>query len=99
MSRDHDEQSMTDLLRELAQHLSPPPVARIEVGQAVLDAFKAAARCKSARPEDVWRPVGWTPPPPIGALFGTPVVLREDLEPGAWQAIDFDGEILKRGTL
>jgi hypothetical protein len=79
----------------------PPPVACFEVGKAMHDWLEATARPEGAPPEDPWRPVDapMPPPSPIAALFGVPVVLREDLEPGAWRAIDRDGEIMKEGTL
>lgn len=93
---------MSDILarmHEMARHLpEPPQVARLEVGQAMLDWLKAAAHQEGAPPEDAWRPVAWPPPPPIGALFGVPVVLREDLEPGAWRLIDHSGDVIKEGT-
>lgn len=94
---------MSDILariQELARNLpEPPPVARLEVGQVMLDWLKATAHPEDAPPENPWRPLGWTPPPPCGSLFGVPVVLNEDLEPGAWRAIDRDGNVMKEGTL
>lgn len=91
--------AMLARLQELARALPEPPrVARFEVGQAMLDALKAAARPEDSPPEDPWRPAGWTPPPPVGVAYGVPVVLCEDLEPGAWRAIDRDGEIIREGT-
>jgi hypothetical protein len=85
---------------ELARRLpEPPPVARVEVGQAVLDWLKATAQHEGPAPEDAWRPIGWTPPPPGGSLFGVPIVLNENLEAGAWQVIDHKGNVMREGTL
>lgn len=77
----------------------PPPVARVEVGSFMLEWLKVAGRPDALPGENPWRPDGWTPPPPIGALFGVPVVLNEDLDPGAWRAIDRDGNVMKEGAL
>ncbi|MGI5286624.1 hypothetical protein ACQEVF_25250 [Nonomuraea polychroma] len=86
-------------LQELARGLPEPPrAARVEVGQAVLDWLKEAARPEGAPPEDPWRPEGWTPLG-LGSLLGVPVVLREDLEPGAWRAIGHADEVIGEGTL
>jgi hypothetical protein len=84
---------------EMARNLPGPRVVCIEVGQAMLDWLEATARPEGAPPENPWRPDGWTPPPPISTVFGVPIVLREDLEPGAWRAIDHNGETVKEGTL
>ncbi|MGW4958019.1 hypothetical protein ACWEPL_12405 [Nonomuraea sp. NPDC004186] len=94
---------MSDILAHLqglTQHLPEPPrVARMDVGQSMFNWLKATAQPEGAPSEDAWRPVGWTPPPLAGAMFGVPVVLRGDLAPGAWRVIDRDGEIMKEGTL
>lgn len=87
-------------IQELRRTLpEPPPVARVEVGRTMLDWLKATAQHEGTPPEDVWRPVGWTPPLPGGSLFGVPVVLHEGLEPDVWRVLDHDGEIMKEGTL
>lgn len=90
---------MDDLLATMQEALrhspEPPRIVRVEVGQAVLDWLKATSRSEGAPPESPWRPVGWTPPPPAGSLFGTPVVLCEDMDPRAWRFIDRDGEAVK----
>ncbi|MGI5288045.1 hypothetical protein ACQEVF_32535 [Nonomuraea polychroma] len=94
---------MSDILtrlQELARHLPVPPrVARFEVGQAMLDWLRAAARPEGAPAENPWRPAGWTPPPTLGSLLGVPVVLSDVLEPGAWRAIGHDGGIVGEGVL
>lgn len=85
---------------DLRQHLPEQSrLARFEVGQAVLDWLKATARPEGAPPENPWRPDGWTPPPGISSLFGVPVMLSDGLEPGAWRAIDRDGEAIKEGRI
>jgi hypothetical protein len=90
---------MDDLNAVLRRMPEPHPVARVEVGQVMLDWLKVAGRPHGRPADDPWRPDGWTPPPPVGALFGVPVVLNEGLEPGAWRAIDRDGKVMKEGTL
>lgn len=82
-------------LRALRHLPEQPRIVRVEVGQQVLDWLKAVARPEGAPPENPWRPVGWTPPPGISSLFGVPVVLREDMEPGAWRSIDCDGAVVR----
>lgn len=94
---------MTDILaaqlHELRQRLPEPPrLARVEVGQAVLDWLKATARPEGAPPDSPWRPAGWTPPPPGGIVHGVPVVLCDDLEPDAWRLIDHDGNVINEQT-
>ncbi|MEU4578954.1 hypothetical protein [Nonomuraea sp. NPDC023979] len=87
-------------IQDLRHLPEPPPVTRIEVGSLMHEWLKATARPPWGLPRDnPWRPDGWTPPPPIRALFGVPVVLREDLDPGAWRAIDRDGNVMKEGAL
>jgi hypothetical protein len=65
----------------------------------MLDWLKATGRPHELPGDNPWRPDGWTTPPPYGSLFDVPVVLNEDLEPGAWRAVVRDGEIMKEGTL
>jgi hypothetical protein len=38
-------------------------------------------------------------PPALSALFGVPIVPREDLEAGAWRVVDTDGHMIYSGTL
>lgn len=91
---------MITQMQELRRRLPEPPrLARVEVGQAAFEWLKATYRPEGAPPESPWRPVGWTPPPPGGSMLGVPVVVRDDLEPGAWRLIDHDGEILNEGIL
>lgn len=76
-------------MQELRKRLPEPSrLARVEVGQAVLDWFKAA-----------FGPEKRMPPPLGGSLLGVPVVLRDDLDPGAWRLIDHDGELAEEGVL
>lgn len=74
------------------QFPTPFRIARMEAGKDVLDQLKTAARPEGASAESPW-------PPPLSALLGVPVVVRDDLEPGAWRFIDRDGQVLKEGTL
>jgi hypothetical protein len=90
---------MDDLTAVLRSMPEPPRAARVEMSQATFDHLKAGARPEGAPPDTGWRPVGWTPPAPFGSMLGIPVVLREDLGPGVWQAIDRDGEVIEEGTL
>jgi hypothetical protein len=64
----------------------------LEVGEGMLEWLR-----ESYRPTE--RPPQWAPPPQLGGMFGVPVFLREDLEPGRWQLLDEHGDKIASGTI
>jgi hypothetical protein len=90
-----------DLLVGQMHELMPdgPPVARVEVGEAVFDWLKTIACPEGAPPENPWRQLGYVPQLPGGSLFGVPVVLGEGLSPRVWRLIDRGGEVVNEGSL
>lgn len=69
----------------------PPRLARVELGQRALALLKAISHPEGAPAETSWRLPGTS--------VGVPIVLRDDMDPGAWRLIGRHGEVIDEGTL
>lgn len=70
--------------------LGPVP-AQMEVGEGLLTILRAVT-IPTAEGK-LWAA------PPLSRPFGVPVVLGDDLAPGAWRLRDTNGNVVKSGTL